>query len=85
MKTIGDSMPCRVPGGDGGAPATTANNVGAAAIVGALAGIPAGPVGVVAGAIVGGLSTSLGAVGSANDLPLWQIKGDACKGDPMCG
>ncbi|EKL1787248.1 microcin H47, partial [Salmonella enterica] len=42
-------------------PATTANAVGAAAIVGALAGIPGGPVGMVGGAFVAGLTTAIGA------------------------
>ncbi|EAU5935089.1 microcin H47, partial [Salmonella enterica] len=38
-----------------------ANAVGAAAIVGALAGIPGGPVGMVGGAFVAGLTTAIGA------------------------
>jgi len=84
MKIIDGSMLGLVSGGDG-APATTANNVGAGAIVGAIAGIPGGPGAVIAGAVVGGLGVAIGSIGSANDLPLWQIKGDVCKGDPMCG
>ncbi|MDC7872111.1 microcin H47 [Pantoea ananatis] len=45
--------------GAGGAPVTTANNAGEMAIIGAIAGIPGGPWGVVAGAVVGGLGASL--------------------------
>lgn len=57
---------------NGTVPATTANNVGAHVIVGALAGIPAGPGGVVIGAIAGGISGAIGSIptgGSGSSTP----------------
>ncbi|TWQ22880.1 hypothetical protein, partial [Escherichia coli] len=52
MREITESQ-LRYISGAGGAPATSANAAGAAAIVGALAGIPGGPLGVVVGADLG--------------------------------
>ncbi|WP_432324377.1 microcin H47 [Yersinia enterocolitica] len=60
MKELNLNQIRMVSGAGAAAPATVANAAGAAAIVGAIAGIPGGPVGVVAGAVVGGLGVAIG-------------------------
>lgn len=70
MREITESQ-LRYISGAGGAPATSANAAGAAAIVGALAGIPGGPLGVVVGAVSAGLTTAIGStVGSGSAVLL---------------
>lgn len=58
MKVLSSNEKAKISGG-GGAPVTTANNVGEMAMVGMIAGIPGGPWGMVAGAVVGGLGAAL--------------------------
>lgn len=62
----------QVSGGDGGAPATAANAVGASIIAGALAGIPLGPGGMLGSAALAGVTAAIGTtVGpSAEDMEM---------------
>lgn len=62
MKALNFGEISVVSGGDGGAPATVANAAGEMAIIGAIAGIPGGPYGVVAGALIGGLGVAIGSM-----------------------
>jgi len=76
MREITESQ-LRYISGAGGAPATSANAAGAAAIVGALAGIPGGPLGVVVGAVSAGLTTAIGSTvgsGSASKIYPFRLK-----------
>ncbi len=61
-----------LPGRGNGAPATVANAVGAGVALGALAGIPGGPLGVIGSAFMGGMMTAIGATGGG-----WSAAGQA--------
>ncbi|WP_370521097.1 hypothetical protein [Pantoea sp. BAV 3049] len=65
-KSTGGRVDSNSNGGCGGAPKSCANDVGAAAIIGAILGIPAGPAGMIAGAVGTGVVTG---IGSCNNSP----------------
>ncbi|CNJ09895.1 DNA polymerase III subunits gamma and tau [Yersinia aldovae ATCC 35236] len=68
MEALNSVQANLVAGGDG-APATLPNAVGTAAIVGAIMGIPAGPIGVMGGALGMGIGTAIGATASVGIAP----------------
>lgn len=62
MKALNFGEISVISGGDGGPPATVANAASEMVILGIIAGIPAGPYGMVAGGIIGGLGVAIGSM-----------------------
>lgn len=65
-KSTGGTIDSQYNGGKRGAPKSCANDVGVAAIIGAIIGIPAGPAGVLAGSSAAAAYQS---IGSCNNSP----------------